>query len=191
MTLSNPDSIDPAGSPPPGEPDLFASHQFLAVGKLHRPHGVRGEMVMEVITDFPERIRPGMQVYVGDERQLLHIRQCRPVVNGMLVLFEELDTSEAAGEWRNAIVAVRADEIPPLPDGEYYHHQLLGLQVVSDTGLELGRVTQILETGANDVCVVRSEDGREVLIPMVEEFVLGIDPAAGMMRVHLLEGLLP
>jgi len=189
MTLQKSDSMNSPGSPAPGEPELFTSHQFLVVGKLHRTHGVRGEMVMEVITDFPERLRPGARVFVGENRQPFHIKRCRPVVNGMLLLFDELTTLEAAGEWRNAIVAVRADEIPSLPEGEYYHHELIGLHVVSDTGLELGRVAQILETGANDVCVVRSEGGQEVLIPVLDEVLLEIDLAAGVMRVHLLDGL--
>ena len=187
MSRSIHKSMDTPGSPAPGEPDLLRRPAFLVVGKLRRPHGVRGEMMMEVITDFPERLRPGIRVFVGEDRKPLHIRSCRTVDRGMLVLFEEASTPEEAGEWRNALVAVQTDEIPSLPEGEYYHHQILGLNVVTDTGRELGNVTEILETGANDVCVVRMESDREILIPLVEEFLLNIDLAAGVMRVHLLD----
>jgi 16S rRNA processing protein RimM len=165
------------------------SPTFLVVGMLRRPHGVRGEMIMDVMTDFPERIQPGLLVFAGESYQPLHVRRCRGYANGLLVLFEEINDSEAAGLWRNALISIKTDTVPDLPEGEYYHHQVLGLRVVSDTGLELGKVTRILETGAHDVCIVRSEAGRELLIPMVDQFILQIDLAAGLMRVHLIEGM--
>jgi 16S rRNA processing protein RimM len=98
---------------------------------------------------------------------------------------------ESAGLLRNSLVYVRADEIPALPEGEYYHHQILGLRVVSDQGQMLGTVVEILETGANDVVVIRPEVGREILVPLVNDFILRIDLQAGVLHVRLVEGLLP
>jgi 16S rRNA processing protein RimM len=87
---------------------------------------------------------------------------------------------------------VSAADRPPLPEGEYYHHQLIGLRVMDDTGQFLGLISGILETGgANDVYVVTSQENRELLLPDIEDVVLSIDLKAGEMRVHLLPGLLP
>jgi 16S rRNA processing protein RimM len=88
-------------------------------------------------------------------------------------------------------VYVRADDRPQLPDGEYYHHQLIGLQVVSDEGDILGILTGIIETGANDVYIVRSENDREVLLPAIESVILEIDLERSEMLVRVIPGLIP
>jgi len=184
-----------AGSPGVGEPDLLGAPDqggapdYLVVGKLRRPHGVRGELWMDVLTDFPERLRSGLTVYAGENRKALHIRRCRSHGSSLLVTFEEFSDLETAGMLRNELLYVRADNIPILPEGEYYHHQILGLRVVDENGASLGTVVDILETGANDVCVVRSVSGVELLLPIVDSTILEIDLAEGFMRVYLLEGL--
>jgi 16S rRNA processing protein RimM len=179
-----------AGSPAPGEPVVFGEPVFLAVGKLRRPHGVRGEFWMDVLTDFPERLKPGVTVFAGENHQVLHISRCRSHGSSLLVTFEELSDPEMAGVLRNEFLYVRSEDIPHLPEGEYYHHQILGLRVVGEKGEGLGRVVDILETGANDVCVVRQDSGAEFLLPIVDSTVLEIDLDKGFMRVHLLEGLI-
>jgi 16S rRNA processing protein RimM len=184
MNLSENTFEKKTGSPTPGEPE------FLVVGKLRRPHGVRGELWMDVLTDFPERLRPGLTVYAGEKHQVLHIRRCRSHGSSLLVTFEEFSDPETAGALRNELVYVRAADIPYLPEGEYYHHQILGLHVVGENGNSLGSVIDILETGANDVCVVRRESGSEFLLPIVDSTILEIDLTKGVMRVHLLEGLI-
>jgi 16S rRNA processing protein RimM len=180
-----PETAQPAGSPPPGEP------VFLVVGKLQRPHGLRGEVIMEVITDFPERLRSGVTVYVGEAHQPQRIRSRRWHDRALLLAFDSCLDSESVGQFRNQLVCVRADDRPALPEGEYYHHQILGLSVVSDTGQALGRLVQILSTGANDVYIVRPEAGPEVLLPVTEEVILRVDLERGEILVHLLPGLLP
>jgi 16S rRNA processing protein RimM len=180
----SPAQMDAAGSLLPGEP------AFLAVGKLRRAHGVRGEILMEVFTDFPERLQPGMVLYLNSESDPLHLTKCRPHREGLLMTFDSYTTPEAIGQFRNQILYVRADDSPPLPDGEYYQHQLVGLQVTSDAGVPLGRVLEILETGASDVLVVRPEVGPEVLIPIVDEFIQNIDLAKAEITVHLIPGML-
>jgi len=177
------------GSPPPGEPDLLIPPIFLVVGKLRRPHGIHGEIIMDVLTDFPERLQAGARVYVGADHRLLRIQGCRTTADALLVSFEEYSDRESVGVLRNELLYVRKDEIPTLPEGEYYHHQILGLHVVDEDGVELGTVVDILETGANDVCVVRPERGPEILLPVIESTILQIDLDSGVMRVHLLEGL--
>lgn len=164
---------------------------FLAVGKFRRTHGLRGEMVMEILTDFPERLRSGLTVFVGEEHAEHKIRTRRRHGNNMLLLnLDGYQTPEQAAELRNQYVYVRSDMIPALAEGEYYHHQLLGLTLISETGQRLGVLEQILETGANDVYLVRAENGREILLPAIDDVILAIDLAAGEMKVHLLPGLL-
>lgn len=174
------------GTPQPGAP------AFLAVGKLRRPHGVKGEAIMDVLTDFPERLQVGVLLYAGESHLPLRIRSIRPHDKVFLVAFEGLFTPETVGEHRNQILYVPAADRPALPQGEYYHHELLGLRVIDETGQFLGVITSILETGgANDVYLVASQENRELLLPDIKEVVLSIDLKSGEMRVHLLPGLLP
>ena len=175
----------PAGSPQTGEP------AFLVVGKLRRPHGLQGEMVFEIITDFPERLVPGVKVFVGDFHQPHLIRSRRASHNALLIALDPIDDLKQSSDLRNQLVYVHADDRPPLPEGEYYHHQLIGLHVISDDEQNLGCLTQILDTGANDVYVVRRDNGKEILLPALRSVILDIDLAAGRMVVHLLPGLIP
>jgi 16S rRNA processing protein RimM len=162
---------------------------YLAVGQLRRPHGVRGEILMTVLTDFPERIKPKKRLFVGDQYEPLVVSSLRDHADGMLISFHGFDTPEAVGRFRNQYVFVAAADVPPLPDGEYYHHQLIGLQVLSESDEHLGTLTEILETGANDVYVVTDDTGKEILLPAIPAVILDIDVERGQMRVHLLPGL--
>jgi 16S rRNA processing protein RimM len=145
---------------------------------------------MEVLTDFPERIRPGMQVFIGTDHRPMRLASSRRHRAGLLVAFEGVLSPEQAAGLRNQLVMVRVDDLPPLAEGEYYHHQLLGLQVVTEGGELLGELAEILETGANDVYVVRTPDGGQVLLPAIEQVILEIELSAREMRVRLLPGLL-
>lgn len=171
------------GSLKPDEPD------FLAIGKLRRPHGVHGEIIMEIFTDFPERLHRGSLLYVGESRQEIRLNSIRPNNTTLLVSLEGYTTPETVGIFRNQIVFVPVADRPPLPEGEFYHHQIIGLRVVSDEGQALGVVSEILETGANDVCVVRPLIGSEILLPLIDPVVLQIDLEKREMLVHLLPGL--
>lgn len=176
----------PTGSPSPGEP------VYLAVGRLRRTHGLKGEIIFEILTDFPERLRKGVQVFLGEDRLAVQIRSRRNHQTHLLLAFDGYDSAEQAGALRSQVVYVLANDLPALPDGEFYHHQLLGLAVVTEDGRNLGRVTQILETGgASDVLVVAPDFGPQALIPIVDEFVPRIDLQAGMITVRPIPGLLP
>lgn len=173
-----------AGSPPRGEPD------FLAVGKLRRPHGIRGEILMDILTDFPDRLTDGMILFVGTEHRPLRILHQRAHRQARIVAFEGYKTPEEIGELRNQYVFIPTADIQPLPDGEYYHHQILGLKVVNETGEPLGTIVEILETGANDVYVVRRERAADILLPAIDSVILSIDLNLGEMQVILLPGLI-
>jgi 16S rRNA processing protein RimM len=169
---------DETGSPLTGEP------VFLVVGKLRRPHGLNGDLLMEVLTDFPERMRQDRQLFIGEAHVPVVLEKSRVHPPFLILKFRGYDTPEAVAEFRNSAVYVRADSLPPLPEGEYYHHQLVGLRVVAEDGRELGVLTEVLETGANDVYIVTDEDGKEMLLPAIREVILEVDLAAKTMRVR-------
>jgi 16S rRNA processing protein RimM len=175
---------DSAGSPDKGEP------VFLVIGKLRRPHGLHGDMLMEVLTDFSDRLETGAEVYIGEEYEPRKIQRCRWHGKLIRIAFEGLDDREAVGEYRNTFVYVHSTDSPTLPEGEYYHHELIGLRVVDEDGENLGIVDQILETGANDVLLIMDDMDQEILLPFIDPVILGIDLDLGEIRVHILPGLL-
>lgn len=174
----------PAGSPAAGEP------VFLMVGKVRRPHGLHGEVVVEIITDFPEHLHAGKMVYIGENHTRLTIRTQRFLKNGFLLAFEGFSTPDQVNSFRNKFLYIDKASVPELPSDEYYFHQVLGLSVITDTGERLGNITEILETGANDVYIVTDGIGREVLLPAINDVVLKVDLKQKIIRVHLLPGLL-
>ena len=171
----------------PGSPD--GEPVYLVVGFLRRPHGVRGEMIMDLHTDFPERLRSGRKLFVGEEHKAITLTGTRPHAKGMLVKFKGIETPEDAGQLRNQWVYVRAADVPSLPEGKIYQHELFGFGVMDETGHSLGELVEIIETGANEVYVIRNELGKEILLPAIPSVILEIDSARRLMRVHLLEGL--
>ncbi len=173
-----------AGSPSEGGP------AYLVVGKLRHAHGLKGEILMEVITDFPERIQPNVRFFVGDALSPVTLRSRRPHGQGLLLAFYGYDTPETVGELRNQFLYVPTANRPKLPEGDYYHHQLLDLAVIDESGRTLGRINEILTTPANDVYVVRRPEGADLLLPAIESVVLRVDLDKGEMHIHLLPGLL-
>ena len=162
---------------------------YLAIGFLRRPHGISGEIIMDLHTDFPERIKPGRKVYVGENYDTLTIDTVRSHGNGMLVRLRGVDTPEGAGRFRNQWMYVKSTEVPALPEGQIYKHQLVGITVTADTGETLGVLNEIIETGANDVYVVKKESGGEILLPAIPDVILETDMNDRVMKVHLIDGL--
>ena len=173
-----------AGSPKSGEP------VFLAVGRFGKPHGIHGEISMQVYTDFPERLTPGPLVYIGPERRPQRLQSVRWHGNRLLIKFADYADREAVGELRNQWVLVPAEDSPPLPEGEYYHHELIGLEVRSAAGEVYGQITEILQTGANDVFIIRPAGGKELLIPWTDEVIQDVDLSAGVVTIQMLPGLI-
>lgn len=167
---------------PTGEP------LYLSVGFLRRPHGVKGEIIMDLHTDFPERMKKGRKVFIGEDHKPMTLTNVRPHQAGLLVKFEDVDTPEDAGLYRNQWVYVQTKDVP-LPEGRHYKHELLGLKVVDEADNLLGELVEILETGANDVYVVRDDAGKEILLPNIPSVILDLDIGARTMRIHLLDGL--
>ena len=177
------DKKQPAGPPTAGGP------AFLVVGRVRRPHGLHGEMVVEIYTDFPERLQPKLVIYSGPENSPIRITSRREHNEGLLLGLEGITTPEQAGAYRNKVLSIAAADAKELSEGEFYFHELMDLKVVDETGRSLGVVTEIIETGANDVYVVTGEDGSEILLPAIPEVILDVDLESEVMKVRLLPGL--
>jgi 16S rRNA processing protein RimM len=163
---------------------------FLAVGKFRRTHGIRGDLLFTVITDFPERLKPGTTVFVGDQKKPLKISSLKPHNDGIIFGFKGITNPEEAIAYVTEYVYVPLEDRPALPEGEYYHHQIVGLKVVDVNGKDLGIVSEILITGANDVYVTKTDQGKEILIPAVKQVLKEINLEEKTMIVELPEGLI-
>lgn len=162
---------------------------FIAVGRLRRPHGVKGEIMMEILTDFPERIKVGNVVHVGQGYQPMKITGLRRHQQGFLLRFEGIESRDDISVYRSDYVCVTTDDLPALDEGEYYFHQLIGISVYDEDGNELGKLAEIMETGANHVYLVQHEDGSEVLLPAIESVILDVKIDGQRMIVRLPEYL--
>ena len=171
----------------PGSPN--GEPVYLVVGFLRRAHGVQGEMIMDLHTDFPERFRSGRKLFVGEEHKAMTVEDVRSHARGLLIKFKGIETPEETARFRNQWVYIKATDAPPLPEGQIYQHELFGFQVLDENETLLGELVEIIETGANDVYVVRNEAGKEILLPAIPSVILELDPVRRFMRVHLLEGL--
>lgn len=156
----------------------------LAIGVIVAPQGISGEVRMNIWTHFPERIPHLTEVYLDDEEQPRRLLAARLHKGVAILRIEGVETRDEAEELRGTVVRISPDQAAPLGEDEYYHYQLIGLTVVDEAGNPLGTLTDILETGANDVYVVRDESGKETLIPALRDVVLDIDLERGRMTVR-------
>jgi 16S rRNA processing protein RimM len=159
-----------------------------------RPHGVRGELRVEVITGHPERLGQHAHFYLAhpdspEQAQRYSVEEIRGHKEIVLLKLEGCDDRNEAEVLRDMLVQVPAEEAVPLEEGEYYHFQIVGVRVETEDGEWLGQVAEVLETGANDVYLVRGPRG-EILLPAIVDVVLELDLEARRMVVRLLPGML-
>jgi 16S rRNA processing protein RimM len=162
--------------------------ELLAIGRVVRPHGVRGELLVDTLTDFPEHLSEVDTVYVGEAAQPHPLASVRLHRSQLILRLGDCLDRDCAEQYRNQIIHIHSAAAAPLPPGQYYHHQLIGCQVVTDDGEDLGEVVDILETGANDVYVVATPAG-ELLLPAISTVIVNIDMDAKLITAHLMEGL--
>lgn len=155
-----------------------------------RPHGIRGEVAMKLITDYPDRLLDIKTLYLGPQHQPYQIKRIRRHSEGMLIQFSGISDRNQAEHFREMLVYVHIDDAVPLEEGEYYLYQLEGINIVTDTGQTLGRLTGLIETGANDVYIVTTPEGGEILLPAIPDVIKEVNISERVMVVHLLEGLI-
>lgn len=162
----------------------------MAIGRVIKPHGVLGEVRVELMTDVPQRFGWLKTIYVGErDPRPVAVESVRYHQEFVLLKLAGYPTRTEAEALRNELLQVPEEEAIPLEEGEYFLHQLLGLEVLTEAGQSLGRLTDILETGANNVFVV-SGGGAEHLIPDIPDVVREVDVDGGRIIIRPLPGLL-
>ncbi len=165
--------------------------EYLRVGVFASTHGIRGEIKVFPTTEDVNRFRQLKKLVMETrkgERIPLEVEQVRFLKGMALLKFKGWDDINQIERYRGSDLLVAREDAIPLEEGEFYVADLLGLPVLDEEGRELGRLKEVLPTGANDVYVV-SDGRRELLLPAIEECILEICPEEGYLRVHLMEGL--
>ena len=162
------------------------------VGKITSPHGVKGAFRVFPTTDEMERFSRLKEVFLlhHGEKVPCTVQWVRYQKNMVLLKLKEIDDANTAERYRGDSILIAAKDALPLAEDEYYIRDLYDMEVVQEDGQVLGRLEDILSTGANDVYVVRREDGKELLIPAVKECILDVDVENQMMKIHVMDGLL-
>ena len=163
---------------------------LIIIGRIVRPHGIDGTLKVFPITDFPQHFKSLKMVYlVGEQVQKASVEQVRFHKRHVLLKLSQCRDRTGAEEWIGAEIAIDSRDLWPLKTGEYYQFQIQGLDVMTEEGECLGRVTEIFPTGSNDVYVVRKGD-KEYLLPAIKDVIKSIDLERKVMIVHLLDGLI-
>jgi 16S rRNA processing protein RimM len=158
---------------------------MLRVGQVVGVFGIVGAVKVRSLTDFPDRFAPGAELFANGESH--RVEWSREPSTGLVVKFVGVDTRTAAQAWRGRYLEVPDELLRPLPAGRWYHHDLVGLAVATQSGRDLGTLAEVAARPANDVWVARREgdEGRaeEVLIPVIPDAVLRVDLDAGTVTV--------
>lgn len=165
---------------------LQSEPEKIIIGKVGAPHGIRGELKIYSLSDFPDRFSLLKSVYVGDE--LLTVKSVRYQNSVVLMSFAEYDNRETAATLTNKMLSVKREDAMPLEEGQYYVGDIVGLEVFDEEGVSLGFVKDILKTGSNDVYVVaKKKEAKQLLVPALKSVVLKISVDEGKMLVRLPE----
>lgn len=165
---------------------------LLRVGVIANTHGIRGEVKVFPTTDEKERFKDLKKVILDMEKEqkVLEIQSVRFFKNLVILKFKGIDNINDIEMYKGKDLLVTREDAVPLEEGEYFIADLLDLDVYSDEDEKIGVLYDVMQTGANDVYVVKTEEGKEILLPAIDECILDIDLEESRMTVHIMEGLL-
>lgn len=165
---------------------------YLRVGVIASTHGLKGEVKVFPTTDNPERFRDLKQVILdtGDEYKSLHVAGVKFFKNQVILKFREFQDINEIEQYKGKDLLVTREQAVPLEENENFITDLIDMEVYTDEDKRLGILRDVLQTGANDVYVVETEEGKEVLLPAIPSCILKVDVERARMTVHILEGLL-
>lgn len=182
---------------------MLRTPERILVGRIVSTQGLLGEMRIQPLTDFPERFSHTEEVlarHPSGREIVLHPVRARPHKNIVLLTCREFTTIDQVKPWLQSELSIAAEQLQPLPEGRFYIFQIIGLQVYTEEGLHLGVVTDVLSPGANDVYVVKlspeaaklavESDGKELLLPVIDQVIIETNLAQERLTVRLLDGLL-
>lgn len=164
---------------------------LLQVGVITQTHGIRGEVKVFPTTDDAKRFKKLKNVILDNEKEKreLEITSVKFFKNLVILKFKDIDNINDVEKYKKAGLFVTRDNAVELEEDEYFIADLIGLNVTSDSGEELGTISDVLQTGANDVYIVKKENTPDLLIPAIKQCILDVDVKNGAMLVHLLPGL--
>ena len=158
----------------------------VVIGKISAPHGVRGEVRIVPLTDFPERFENIKTVFLEDDSKM-ELESVKFSNKFIIAKFKNINSRNDIEIFNGKLLMLNRSDIPSLPEGEYYNFDIIGLEVIDDKGSKLGKITEVLKTGSNDVYVV--EGKKQLLVPALKKVVKEINLVDGFMKVELLEEL--
>lgn len=165
---------------------------YLRVGVIASTHGLKGEVKVFPTTDDPERFRDLKQVFLdtGNDYKSLNVAGVKFFKNQVILKFREFNDINEIEQYKGKDLLVTRDQAVPLKENENFITDLIDMEVYTDEDKRLGILTDVLQTGANDVYVVETDEGKEVLLPAIPSCILEVNVEAARMTVHILEGLL-
>ena len=165
---------------------------LLQVGAITTTHGIRGEVKVFPTTDDVNRFEylDSVLLDTGHEWKELKIERVKYFKQLVILKFKGIDNINDIEKYKGKGLYVTRDQAVPLEEDEYFIADLLGLDVYLETGEKFGVLKDVMETGANDVYIIRTEAGKEVLIPAIHECILDVDLDENRMEIHLMDGLL-
>ncbi len=179
----------PRSSENSGKPSSSGTGGRVVVGRINQTWGLRGHVKVTPFTSNPERLTTGAELYVAGKPT--HVLDCVTPQGYPIMQFAGYENREAAQQLRDELIEIDEASLPDLPDNEYYIDDLKGLTVVASTGEEIGKLVDVLTTGANDVYVVRRTGQKDALIPAIADVLLDVDLEAQRMTIELIPGLIP
>ncbi len=159
----------------------------VLVGRVTGAWGIRGHLKVQPHSESEDRFAAGSRLFLDGSP--VTVVSSRPHRVGYVIRLDSVPDRTEAESHRGALLTVPEDELAELPEGVFYHFQLIDMEVVSDEGERLGRIAEILETPGNDVYLVRKPDSRDLLLPAIRDVVLDVDIEAGRVTARLLPGL--
>jgi 16S rRNA processing protein RimM len=174
--------LSETAGPDPGAP---LERVRLTIGTILAPHGVRGELKVRLQTDDPAHLLTIKRLYLGDETTPRTVLGARLHAGNALIRLQGISTPETVERLRGTPLRIRGTDARPLAADEYFLYQMIGLEVFDESGTRLGQVTDLIETGANNVLVIASDDGgTDILLPSHPDVIIDMDLAAGRIVVR-------
>ncbi|MBE5939940.1 MAG: ribosome maturation factor RimM [Lachnospiraceae bacterium] len=166
---------------------------MLRVGVISSTHGIRGEVKVYPTTDDVNRFKVLKEAYIDMGRELVPVKVtgCKFFKNMVILKFKDIDNINDVEKYKSHDLLVTREHAVPLEEGEYFIVDLIGLKVLTDEDEEFGELIDVMETGANDVYIVKQySTGKEVLLPVIDQCVLDVNIEEGFVKVHIMDGLL-
>lgn len=164
--------------------------EWIKVGFIANTHGIRGEVKVQALSGMPERLLALKEAWIGKEKQPVSVQTAKEHKGMVLLSFQGIDDINQVLPWKGDYLYLPEENLEALPEEGWYHFQLIGLRAADiENGRTIGTVDDVLETFANDVLEIRTEDQKTILVPFVEAFIGEVDLEAKTILIRLIEGM--